>query len=148
MLRNNPVRYTDPTGHCAESDDECNQLKEHLESTYGITITGLWQTCELEKFEKALIKILKGLENINVQDPIDAFWKLWGGTEFERVNQWKDPISASAQGKDLVKMYNGAFYDKDINGIITFEDQDQVNIFIAHELGDTFQITAITMNPN
>ncbi len=38
----NPIRYTDPSGHCAQDDSECWEIADQLYSQYGWTIEGIW----------------------------------------------------------------------------------------------------------
>ncbi len=39
---NNPIRYTDPSGHCAQDDNACWEIADQLYSQYGWTIEGVW----------------------------------------------------------------------------------------------------------
>ncbi|MBI5876105.1 MAG: RHS repeat-associated core domain-containing protein [Chloroflexi bacterium] len=36
----NPLKYTDPTGHCAIADDRCLEEKQHFEMEYRLTLNG------------------------------------------------------------------------------------------------------------
>ena len=38
----NPLRYTDPTGHCAQDDDNCWRLADQLYQQFGWRIKGIW----------------------------------------------------------------------------------------------------------
>ena len=39
---NNPLRYTDPSGHCADDDTVCQELANNLYEQYGWRVHGIW----------------------------------------------------------------------------------------------------------
>lgn len=41
-VKANPLRYTDPTGHCAPNDTACQRLANLLYTEYGWTVDGVW----------------------------------------------------------------------------------------------------------
>jgi len=58
---NNSLRYTDPSGHCAEDDEKCIKKRNYLERSYGVVITGHWKLLEMNLLEKALTLVSANL---------------------------------------------------------------------------------------
>ncbi len=82
---NNPLKYTDPSGHCAEDDEGCWQLADTLRWTYGIFIEGVWSVDELNYLLEALNKIALEFGNQDLALGQKAFRSLFEGTRFVRV---------------------------------------------------------------
>lgn len=59
---NNPLRYTDPSGHCGRdhnpaATDLCNELRADIEGRYDVSIQGAWTLEELQYFEAAMTNV-------------------------------------------------------------------------------------------
>ena len=77
---NNPLRYTDPTGHCPQGDagEACRQYLASVEKDYGVTIddtTGLWTI-------EAMQGVALGLTNLQNAIAGDVYDMIVNGLEF------------------------------------------------------------------
>jgi len=52
-VSNNPLRYTDPTGHCASGDTACIEARELLYGRYGWSTKGTWSLDEVQTLLEA-----------------------------------------------------------------------------------------------
>lgn len=85
---NNPIKYTDSTGHCVDQDERENchdteRQRRNLAETdlhrFGITLEGNWATEELEWVLEAIHKMMS-VAGWDVDDFKDAMGMLNGGT--------------------------------------------------------------------
>jgi RHS repeat-associated protein len=95
-VRNNPLRYTDPTGHCPHGDAgaECRKYLASVEKDYGVVINdsqGLWTLHGLKG-------LALGLHNLKASIPESVFAKVATGREFfvqadDRNNQMRSRMA-------------------------------------------------------
>jgi RHS repeat-associated protein len=90
---NNPLKYTDPTGHCEENDNYCWSLIEQLQNAYGIYASDNWAVKELEVVIQAVREIALKLGNGNLDLGQAVFRELFNGTRFNRVDAEGVPIA-------------------------------------------------------
>jgi hypothetical protein len=70
---NNPLRYTDPSGHCAADDFDCQRTANHLHRAYGWIIYGTWA---FEDVQILLSAARKMLEFFSAQGGGDAIGRM------------------------------------------------------------------------
>ncbi len=83
---NNPLRYTDPTGHCAEDDDACWELAEELYRLYGWRIDGIWTIDQIRLFLKAGQAITDWFARNGGGDAIGRVRAFFGDTVFAHAD--------------------------------------------------------------
>jgi RHS repeat-associated protein len=127
-LRNNPVRYTDPSGHeTCNSDGWCGSYNPNydiriLSKKYGITFEGVWSRKDKLAVLTGAIVVAGALAKYTQLEAIDSFKPVFGSLTFARSSE--DPG------------YWGAF-----NGdstITFFAGAAQWTSLVAHELGHVF----------
>ncbi len=127
---NNPLRFTDPTGHCSgdpadtqNPDLACWQMIELIQSSYGnVTVDSAnWTTDELMGLKDALDLVLSVLG--------DSFSKALGRMRFKRQD-------VSSLGEGVTGIYS--YWSGDITMFdAAFGDPDAV-FYILHEIGHSF----------
>ena len=80
---NNPVKYVDPSGHCAQSDDACWALADELYRLYGWRIVGVWQQQDLMLFLKVGDAIAGWFKMNGGEDGIGRMRGILGGVTFK-----------------------------------------------------------------
>lgn len=130
-VRNNPIRYTDPSGHETCMDDGyCgnpnsagywNKVVKDLSSSYGITFSGKWkQKDKLAALTGAAV-VAGALAKHTGMASIDSFSAVFGELTFARSTD--DP----------------GYWGLYANSTITFyAEARQWTTLVAHELGHTF----------
>jgi RHS repeat-associated protein len=100
---NNPIKFTDPTGHCSKTDDDydiCMEQLEYMEQKYSVTFQGAHQsTWSLS----LLISLDKGMGKLRGAMGADAFGKLFSGTKFF-VHGCKDGDNQMCAGSKYVNV--------------------------------------------
>jgi RHS repeat-associated protein len=81
---NNPVRYTDPTGHCGVDAtqaliDQCIAERDQLSDYYDISFTGQWLLSEILTTKLSLQDLEAGLGGVNY------FQSKFGGVTLSRL---------------------------------------------------------------
>jgi len=84
---NNPLRYTDPTGHCAAGDSECWALADQLYQQYGWSLAGLeshgiWTVEQLRVLLEGALKIELWFARMGGRDARGRMRAILGGTRF------------------------------------------------------------------
>lgn len=64
---NNPIRLTDPSGHCAQDDSDCWDIADQLYTQYGWTIDGVWSLGEVTRMLEAAQMLEAWVESILLQ---------------------------------------------------------------------------------
>ncbi len=82
----NPIRYSDPTGHCAQDDDACWELADQLYQQYGWYIDGVWTLDDLSIFLEAGEAIVAWFAQNGGGDAIGRFRANFGGTGFAHAD--------------------------------------------------------------
>ncbi len=118
---NNPLRYTDPTGHCAEEDKKCIGRLRAIQAEFGVEIDDSAQLFTLE----ALNAIAAGMSALRELLGDANFAKVAAGTKFI--------VYHGPKGKG----YNGVAHDG--NGTILVGDkvlgnQEYLTRYTPHEL--------------
>jgi hypothetical protein len=83
---NNPLRYSDPTGHCAQDDDACWELADQLYQQYGWYIDGVWTLDDLLIFLEAGEAIVAWFAQNGGSDAIGRIRATFGGTRFAHAD--------------------------------------------------------------
>jgi hypothetical protein len=84
---NNPLKYTDPSGHCPRHDDECEELQQQTQEKYNILMTGHWNTSDINLLQQALELVAGRMGGDAV------FISVWRKTEFRRAHEANTPES-------------------------------------------------------
>jgi RHS repeat-associated protein len=87
---NNPLKYTDPSGHCAIGDSACWALADDLYQRYGWKLVGLasngrWTLEEVQVLWDAATAIELWFANHGGGDALGRMRGALGGTEFTRA---------------------------------------------------------------
>jgi hypothetical protein len=77
---NNPLKYTDPTGHCPPHDDECEELQWQTQQQYGIQMWGDWNKSDISALQDALGVIASKMGGVGI------FIYVWKDTNFIRYH--------------------------------------------------------------
>ena len=80
-VTNNPLRYTDPTGHCAQGDTACLEAAQRLYELYGWIIEGIWSLDDVLTLLSAASDIERWID-LNGGNGRARMRALWGGTLF------------------------------------------------------------------
>ncbi len=83
----NPLRYTDPTGHCPKGDTACENLVEQIKKSYGISLvdgTATWVINTAQSILDGLNEMLTQFQAINAKATTDDIKALFGGATFYR----------------------------------------------------------------
>ena len=95
-MNNRPLNLIDPTGHCGadlNADGSVNQdifnqcvgVRDDLENSYDISVTGEWLYDEILILQNAMTAIIDFFDSEGVVDSNAAFRDIWSGTTIERV---------------------------------------------------------------
>ena len=115
---NNPLRYTDPTGHCAQDDNACWELAEEMYRLYGWRIDGIWTIDQIRLFLQAGQAITDWFARNGGGDAIGRMRAVFGGAHF-------------AHG-DLISVFLNTHHVRDYTVFLL----DNFNLStIVHELG-------------
>jgi hypothetical protein len=80
----NPVKYQDPTGHCAQDDYACWTLADNLYAWFDWTINGIWSFDEVNRILSAAYLIENWYQS-NTEGSARAHVRAYfGGTSFHR----------------------------------------------------------------
>jgi RHS repeat-associated protein len=93
-VHNNPLRYTDPTGHCAAEDSECWQRRDQVADHIGYAPSGTeaWSTAQLQHL---LDWIMRGiLFTSNSGSPGDSTGATWTAANISDVLKGLDKVQA------------------------------------------------------
>jgi RHS repeat-associated protein len=124
--RNNPVRYTDPSGHlaCSDSnvaDGDCSDLGLGLWRFEGIVSTsGKWTSSELSAIRGAVAATGTKISTITGGTPWEAFKKAYGHVKFTK----------SSEAGNLCLGGTGS--------VSCFSGTDLTSRLLTHELGHAF----------
>ncbi|MES4787537.1 MAG: hypothetical protein C4294_19055 [Nitrospiraceae bacterium] len=111
-VNNNPLKYTDPTGYCAEGDQDCWNQAWFIYQQFGIQIEGIWSLDELIEITKALDDIALALADANGYGRDLAlgrglFRGVWTNTTFKRLHEGRNEYTAFTQiGGSTIEFYN------------------------------------------
>ncbi|MCG2783910.1 MAG: hypothetical protein L6461_02280 [Anaerolineae bacterium] len=130
-VNNNPLRYTDPSGHSTCTDDGyCgssnatsywNKVIKDLSSSYGITFSGKWSQKDKLAALTGAIVVAGALSKYTGVESISSFKAVFGELTFARSDL--DPGYWGEYGQGTITYYAGA---------------SQWTTLVAHELGHAF----------
>ena len=83
---NNPLRFTDPSGHCAADDDECWAVAAQLYQQYGWLIEGVWTIDQVRLFLQAGDAIAAWFHRNGGGDAAARVRSAFGGTTFAHAD--------------------------------------------------------------
>jgi RHS repeat-associated protein len=83
---NNPLRFVDPTGHCAQTDDACWALADNLYQQYGWYIEGVWSIDEVSLFLQAGEALAAWFAQNGGGDAMGRLRSVFGGTVFKHAD--------------------------------------------------------------
>jgi hypothetical protein len=135
---NNPLRYSDPTGHCGadvtadglsnvDALHECLGLRDFILNRYGVFAGGAWKLEELSAFAHGLFDMAEGMGGLNY------FRAAFSNVSVIRERgKWADGDGnvAKAESGAPIVFYDGAFQSFDIGRWTTI-----------HEFGHVFDYT-------
>ncbi len=127
--RNNPLKYTDPSGHCpgGEAGEECRELQQQAQEMFKIKLSGDWSKDDLTKLFDGLDAVTRAVGGIQV------FHTIWSSFEFRRFH---DPIVGRDMIPELYGPVNSPYAGLTLWGLDVIEIFDRFDKFtIAHELG-------------
>lgn len=132
-MRNNAVRYTDPTGHeVCNADGWCGEYDPYydiqlLSQQYGINFTGKWSTKDKLAVLTGAIVVAGALSAYTGLASIDSFSAVFGSLTFVRSTQ--NPAHWAEYGQSTITFFAGA---------------KQWTSLVAHELGHAFNAAIST----
>jgi RHS repeat-associated protein len=114
---NNPLRFTDPTGHCgedviwawdansqcyvdtnAQATADCIDIRDNLAYLYGVSITGRWTLAEMAILRDAFRTFRDALsDKVGITFPIQAIHDALKGTEIARERKQGSTITVCEQ---------------------------------------------------
>ena len=144
---NNPLRYTDPTGHCGADTaadggmdlalfEQCTEIQNELMRTYDIKITGYWLLSEMGLLRDSLQGIIDRFTAMGIGQAMDAFHDIWSGVRLNRVRTHSS-ATAWTKSKNRIDIHNGTFLDTTVtNGQTAYSPRSADGVFgtVAHEL--------------
>ena len=106
---NNPIKYSDPSGHCAARDDACWILAEQLYEQYGWYIEGIWSASEIQIFLDAGQAIASWFIQNGGGDATGRVRGILGGTHFAHADFIGQLLNAHHVRGSTVFLLNGSF---------------------------------------
>jgi hypothetical protein len=114
---NNPLKYTDPSGHCAYEDkksgdrDECYKIMERLKQDYELVFafgSWSWTKAQMEELESTFKAIRDKVGGAGV------FKQIWSGTTINRYSRDPHPGECSSDAcanprNGDINLYQGQF---------------------------------------
>jgi hypothetical protein len=130
---NNPVKHTDPTGHCADDDAICKAYEQWILDWTGIILEdSLWATWSADEarlvYETLYDIALKFYDDVPYKDATDLMRAAWEGVHLVRVK-------FTVRGGAYVPRGGAAAYFPD-NGL--WQDEEWTKHVIAEELGHSW----------
>jgi hypothetical protein len=124
---NNPLKYTDPSGHCPRHDDECEELQWQTQQQYGIQMWGDWSKNQISVLQDALTSVIQ-------KTGMEVFKQIWGGISVVRYHGYERSEGGAtfADGGKEIRLWSGFF---------TQEYPTQV-FNIVHEFGHAWDYKA------
>ncbi len=151
---NNPLKYTDPSGHCPPRDDECWELQWQTEAAYGFKLNGDWRKDEISALQDALAKMAAAIAGqILGGDARLLRAIMWNTRTLTRVrldhpnySAFADPLTGD------ITFWNGTFQQSyaDILWTIAHEfghSMDAWNGLPGHAQGSNTVLTFIFLSP-
>ena len=133
---NNPLKYTDPTGHCAETDDKCWEVAAELQRLYGVGIGGIWTLSEIKLLLETVTDIALEFGNQDLTLGQKLFREVFGGrTTFVRRDS--EALPFFQPGRALTSIDGNIYLP---NGW-TNDDRDWAKFVLAHELGHKWNLS-------
>jgi RHS repeat-associated protein len=128
-MNNNPVRYTDPTGHLVCSDDNVAEGDCSDEGAgawrFGVTFEGDWTDSRKEAVRRALVAVGSRIAGDSGLSSWDAFDAVYGGIQFTWCEDCVDGFGWAAGDHEI--RFDGMYADSTTNERL-----------VVHELGHMF----------
>jgi RHS repeat-associated protein len=123
---NNPLRFTDPTGHCPKGDKACEDLVKQIQKNYGIDLvdgTGIWIVNTAQSILDGLDEMFAQFQAINAKATKDDVRALFEGATFYRDKDVDGNLAEASGG-------NVRFSD-----LWEKEGSTARQFYMAHEMG-------------
>jgi RHS repeat-associated protein len=115
-VRNNPIRYTDPSGHaicmddgyCGKPSDTAykNKIIKNIQKDYGITFSGKWKQKDKLAALTGVIVVAGALSKLSGLSAADTFTGAFGNLTFSLTtgsgNKWSGQRSTNPSGVSFV----------------------------------------------
>jgi RHS repeat-associated protein len=123
---NNPLGFSDPTGHCAQDDDACWAVADQLYEQYGWLIEGVWTIDEVRLFVQAADAIAEWFLRNGGGDAAGRVRSVFGGTTFAH---------ADFIGTEILPLFNEGKHRHHVRGRTVYLLDSFSLETIVHELG-------------
>ena len=101
-VKNNPLKYTDPTGHCADDDTACQTEADLLYAMYGWQVFGVWTLDDVKALLEAARRIFWFFRQNGRGDAAGRMREVFGEVGFHHQNKfWNNRAVAHVIGHDV-----------------------------------------------